>query len=42
MPELPRRKHEHAIISLDDGRAFKFEDPRRFGSLEVQRLGIIS
>ena len=39
MPELPRRKHVHAIISLDDGRAFKFEDPRRFGSLEVQSLG---
>jgi len=37
--KLPRRKHEHAVIALDNGRAFKFEDPRRFGSLEVQRLG---
>jgi len=37
--KLPRRKHEHVIIHLDDGRAFKFEDPRRFGLLEVQRLG---
>ncbi len=35
----PRRKHEHAVITLDDGKAFKFEDPRRFGFLEVQRLG---
>ena len=37
--KLPRRKHEHAVITLDDGKAFKFEDPRRFGFLEVQRLG---
>lgn len=37
--KLPRRKHEHAIITLDDGKAFKFEDPRRFGFLEVQRIG---
>lgn len=35
----PRRKHEHAVITLDDGTAFKFEDPRRFGFLEVQKLG---
>lgn len=37
--KLPRRKHEHVIIRLDDGKAFKFEDPRRFGFLEVQKLG---
>lgn len=37
--KLPRRKHEHVVLSLDDGRAFKFEDPRRFGSLEVGELG---
>lgn len=35
----PRRKHEHVIIHLDDGKAFKFEDPRRFGFLEVQKIG---
>lgn len=35
----PRRKHEHVWMRLSDGRAFKFEDPRRFGSLEVQELG---
>ncbi|HNX05570.1 MAG TPA: bifunctional DNA-formamidopyrimidine glycosylase/DNA-(apurinic or apyrimidinic site) lyase, partial [Opitutales bacterium] len=34
-----RRKHEHVWIRLDDGRAFKFEDPRRFGILEIQPLG---
>ena len=35
----PRRKHEHVVIALDDGRALKFEDPRRFGAVEVQRVG---
>jgi len=37
--KVPRRKHEHVVIHLDDGKAFKFEDPRRFGFLEVQKLG---
>ena len=37
--QLPRRKHEHVFIHLSDGMALRFEDPRRFGSLEVQRLG---
>ena len=37
--QLPRRKHEHVFIHLSDGRALRFEDPRRFGSLEVHRLG---
>lgn len=36
---LPRRKHEHVVIELDNGKALKFEDPRRFGFLEVQRIG---
>lgn len=34
-----RRKHDHAELSLDDGRALRFNDPRRFGSLEVQPCG---
>lgn len=37
--EVPRRKHEHVWITLDDGKAFKFEDPRRFGFLEVHKRG---
>lgn len=37
--EVPRRKHEHAFIHLDDGKIFRFEDPRRFGFLEVQEKG---
>ena len=35
---LPRRKHEHVFILLDDGRAFRFECPRRFSLLEVHPL----
>lgn len=37
--DVPRRKHEHVWITLDNGMAFKFEDPRRFGFLEVHRRG---
>ena len=33
---VPRRKHEHVFIHLDNGKIFRFEDPRRFGFLEVQ------
>jgi len=36
---VPRRKHEHVFIHLDDGKIFRFEDPRRFGFLEVQQMG---
>ncbi|MBP5300211.1 MAG: bifunctional DNA-formamidopyrimidine glycosylase/DNA-(apurinic or apyrimidinic site) lyase [Victivallales bacterium] len=34
----PPRKHEHVILELDDGTAFRFEDPRRFGLLECHPL----
>ena len=34
-----RRKHDHAALVLDDGRVLRFNDPRRFGSLEVQCCG---
>ena len=34
-----RRKHDHVELALDDGRVFRFNDPRRFGSLEVQARG---
>ena len=37
--ESPRRKHEHLFIHLDDGKTIKFEDPRRFGMVEVQEAG---
>ena len=34
----PPRKHEHVILELDNGYAFRFEDPRRFGLLECHCL----
>ena len=32
---VPRRKHEHVFLHLDNGQVFRFEDVRRFGSLEI-------
>ena len=37
--KIPRRKHEHVFIHLRGGKILRFEDPRRFGSMELQRLG---
>lgn len=37
-PEVPRRKHEHVFLHLDDGRAFRFECTRRFSVLKVCEL----
>ena len=34
-PEIPRRKHEHVFLHLDDGRIIRFECTRRFSLLEV-------
>lgn len=34
----PPRRHEHVLLKLDDGSSFRFEDPRRFGVLEVHEL----
>lgn len=36
--KIPRRKHEHLLIHLDDGRVFRFEDTRRFGMAECHIL----
>lgn len=36
---VPRRKHEHVFLHLDNGMVFRFEDVRRFGSLEVHPAG---
>ena len=33
--EVPRRKHEHVFLHLDDGKIFRFECTRRFSLLEV-------
>ena len=36
---VPKRKHEHVFIHLDDGMIFRFECTRRFSLLEVHELG---
>ena len=39
-PEVPRRKHEHVFLHLDDGKIFRFECTRRFSLLEaVSEMG---
>ena len=37
-PAVPKRKHEHVFIHLDDGNVFRFECTRRFSLLEVHDL----
>lgn len=36
--DIPRRKHEHVFLHLDDGMIFRFECVRRFSQLEVHEL----
>ena len=36
--DVPKRKHEHVFIHLDDGKIFRFECTRRFSLLEVHTL----
>ena len=35
--DKPRRRHEHVVIALDDGRELRFADTRRFGLMHVVR-----
>jgi formamidopyrimidine-DNA glycosylase len=34
----PRAKHEHVVWQLDNGLTWRFNDPRRFGLVEVQPI----
>lgn len=36
--DVPKRKHEHVFIHLDDGKIFRFECTRRFSLLEIHTL----
>jgi len=33
--DIPRNKHEHVILSFDDGRQLRFHDTRKFGRLHL-------
>lgn len=38
----PRHKHDHLVVTLDNGRELRYHDPRRFGlSLVVSRLALL-
>lgn len=37
---VPHRKHEHLFIHLTNGEALRYEDPRRFGSVEIDSPGV--
>src|SRR5215470_18046943 len=30
-PKTPKQKHDHIIVSLDNGKELRYHDPRRFG-----------
>jgi len=34
-PGEPLQRHEHLVVDLEDGRTWRFLDPRKFGMLEV-------
>jgi formamidopyrimidine-DNA glycosylase len=37
--EIAAAKHDHVILTLDDGTVVRFNDPRRFGSLDYLERG---
>jgi formamidopyrimidine-DNA glycosylase len=39
---VPRRKHTHVVVTLDDGRTVHFNDPRRFGLMLVGAPGSLA
>ncbi len=38
-PEIPEAKHDHVVLSLDDGTVVRLNDPRRFGTLDYLARG---
>jgi len=38
-PETPEVKHDHVVLTLDDGTVVRFNDPRRFGTLDYMARG---
>src|SRR5262249_54685425 len=37
--EAPEEKHDHVVLTLDDGTVVRFNDPRRFGTLDYLLRG---
>src|SRR5947208_6055330 len=37
--DVPAEKHDHVVLTLDDGTVVRFNDPRRFGSLDYMERG---
>ena len=38
-PETPEAKHDHVVLALDDGTVVRFNDARRFGTLDYLARG---
>ena len=38
-PEIPEAKHDHVVLTLDDGTVVRFNDPRRFGLIDYMSRG---
>ena len=38
-PEIPEAKHDHVVLTLDDGTVVRFNDPRRFGLIDYIARG---
>ncbi len=38
-PETPDARHDHVVLTLDDGTVVRFNDPRRFGLLDYIERG---
>jgi formamidopyrimidine-DNA glycosylase len=38
-PDTPEAKHDHVVLTLDDGTVVRFNDPRRFGLLDYLPRG---
>jgi formamidopyrimidine-DNA glycosylase len=41
-PETPEALHDHVVLTLDDGTMVRFNDARRFGTLDYLRRGEIA
>src|SRR5260370_14779645 len=38
-PETPEARHDHVVLTLDDGTVVRFNDARRFGTIDYRERG---